>query len=76
MSIVPPLSRIEVDPPQAPVPTSLNVPPLFEALWLIGRWGLIQDISVPGSVGIGFSIALGLRLWRAINKSGRLDRRK
>ena len=43
---------------------SRNVPPL---LW---------SISLPGAFGMGTSIALGLRLWRAINKSGRLDRRK
>jgi ubiquinone biosynthesis protein len=55
---------------------SLEVVPQFQHLWLIGRWQLIQSLSVPGVVGIGFSIALGLRLWRAINKSGRLDSRR
>ena len=29
-----------------------------------------------GTVGCGFSIALALRLWRAIHKSGHLDRRQ
>ncbi len=43
---------------------SHNVPPV---LW---------SVSVPGAIGMGFSAALGLRLWRAINKSGHLDRRK
>lgn len=33
-------------------------------------------LSVPGSLGWLLSVALGLRLLRAINKSGRLDRRK
>jgi ubiquinone biosynthesis protein len=43
---------------------SRNVPPL------------IGQISVLGAAGYVTSIALGLRLWRAINKSGHLDRRK
>jgi ubiquinone biosynthesis protein len=33
-------------------------------------------LSVPGAVGWILSVALGLRLLRAINKSGRLDRRQ
>jgi len=33
-------------------------------------------ISAPGLAAAAVSIALGLRLWRAINKSGRLDRKK
>ncbi len=37
---------------------------------------VLWSISVPGAIGMGFSAALGLRLWRAINKSGHLDRRK
>ncbi|MBN2477623.1 MAG: AarF/ABC1/UbiB kinase family protein [Pirellulales bacterium] len=37
---------------------------------------LIQDVSALGAAGGVVSIALGLRLWRAINKSGHLDRRK
>lgn len=41
-----------------------NVPPL---LW---------NVSVLGATGCGLSLALGLRLLRAINKSGHLDRRK
>jgi ubiquinone biosynthesis protein len=55
---------------------SLNVPPLFASVWLIGRIAAIQEVSLPGTIGIGLSIALGLRLWRAINKSGHLDRRQ
>jgi ubiquinone biosynthesis protein len=33
------------------------------------------DVSVPGAIGCSMSVVLGLRLLRAINKSGRLDRR-
>jgi hypothetical protein len=51
------------------------VPPLFDNLWLLNRIPLLTNISLPGAVGIGVSVALGLRLWRAINKSGHLDRR-
>jgi len=32
-------------------------------------------VSVPGAIGATLSVALGMRLWRAIKKSGRLDRR-
>ncbi|MFH1924116.1 MAG: AarF/ABC1/UbiB kinase family protein, partial [Planctomycetota bacterium] len=53
----------------------LDVPPLVEDLPLTGWIPLIQQVSVPGIIGAGFSVALGLRLWHAINKSGRLDRR-
>ena len=35
----------------------------------------VQGISIPGVVGCTVSLALGLRLLRAISKSGRLDRR-
>jgi ubiquinone biosynthesis protein len=35
-------------------------------------WG----VSIPGTVGCVVSVALGLRLLRAISKSGRLDRRR
>jgi len=55
---------------------SRDVPPLIRDLPLAGSMPVIQGVSVPGIVGIGLSIALGLRLWRAINKSGRLDRRQ
>ncbi len=55
---------------------SREVPPLVEHLPLTGWIPIIQGVSVPGIVGIAFSLALGLRLWRAINKSGRLDRRQ
>ena len=55
---------------------SREVPPLVGDLWLLNKIPLMGQISVPGAVGIGLSIALGLRLWRAINKSGHLDRRK
>lgn len=55
---------------------SRDVPPLIQDLPLTGWIPVIQGVSVPGIVGVGVSIALGLRLWRAINKSGRLDRRQ
>lgn len=42
---------------------SMNVPPLF------------RGVSVAGALGCGVSLFLGLRLLRAINKSGHLDRR-
>jgi len=48
-----------------------KVPPLFGIAWL----GM-QEISALGAAGCVVSVALGLRLWRAIKKSGRLDRRK
>ncbi len=46
------------------VPPVINLPPL------------LPNFSAPGAAAAVFSIALGLRLWRAINKSGRLDRKK
>ena len=54
---------------------SQDVPPLIQDLPLTGWIPLIQGVSVPGIIGVGLSVALGLRLWRAINKSGHLDRR-
>ncbi|MEM8944652.1 MAG: AarF/ABC1/UbiB kinase family protein [Planctomycetota bacterium] len=36
----------------------------------------VRDVSVPGTLGMMLSAALGLRLLRAISKSGNLDRRK
>ncbi|HMP05609.1 MAG TPA: AarF/UbiB family protein [Lacipirellulaceae bacterium] len=41
----------------------------------LGFWPL-QGLSAPGFVGIGLSAALGVRILVAINKSGRLDRRR
>jgi len=35
---------------------------------------LVYGLSAPGLAGSVVSIALGLRLWRAISKSGKLDR--
>ena len=43
---------------------SNDVPPLLGAM------------SIPGAITCGFSIALGMRLWRAITKSGHFDRRQ
>lgn len=48
-----------------------KVPPLLNIWWL-----LLKDISSLGAFGMVLSLTLGLRLWRAINKSGHLDRRK
>ncbi len=36
----------------------------------------LREVSVPGTLGLGLSATLGLRLLRAISKSGNLDRRK
>jgi ubiquinone biosynthesis protein len=36
----------------------------------------LSEISLLGAFGATASIALGLRLWRAINQSGRLDRHR
>lgn len=36
----------------------------------------IREVSVPGTLGMAMSAAMGLRLLRAISKSGNLDRRK
>ena len=35
-----------------------------------------REVSVPGALGMALSAAMGLRLLRAIGKSGHLDRRK
>jgi ubiquinone biosynthesis protein len=37
---------------------------------------MLYGISVPGALAMTVSVFLGLRLWRAINKSGHLDRKK
>lgn len=50
---------------------SRRVSPTFN-LTLLG----MENISALGAAGCVVSLALGLRLWRAIKKSGRLDRRK
>jgi ubiquinone biosynthesis protein len=42
----------------------------------ISFWVIFSDTSVPGLFGVTLSILLGLRLLRAISKSGHLDRRK
>jgi ubiquinone biosynthesis protein len=48
-----------------------KVPPLLNVPWL-----LLKDVSALGAAGCVLSFALGLRLWRAIRKSGKLDRRQ
>lgn len=51
------------------VPPLINILPWQEAPWITG-------LSILGLLGSITSIALGLRLIRAINKSGHLDRRR
>jgi ubiquinone biosynthesis protein len=53
---------------------SYKVPPLISIPIWYGTW--IEGLSVLGLLGSITSIALGLRLIRAINKSGHLDRRR
>jgi ubiquinone biosynthesis protein len=48
---------------------SRGVPPLLNL-------PLLPEVSAPGAAAAIVSIALGLRLWRAISKSGHLDRKK
>jgi len=50
------------------VPPLVNIPPWIENPW-------VPNLSILGLLGCGVSIALGLRLLRAISKSGHLDRR-
>jgi ubiquinone biosynthesis protein len=49
---------------------SSAVPPLLPIPWI--AW---EGLSVLGLLGMGLSVALGLRLLWAINKSGHLDRK-
>ena len=44
----------------------------LEWIWL----GFLNGVSLPGFIGLVLSGMLGLRILRAINKSGRLERRK
>ncbi len=50
---------------------SRQVSPTFNVAWLA-----MEDVSALGAAGYVVSFALGFRLWRAVNKSGRPDRRK
>ncbi|PQO48200.1 ABC1 kinase family protein [Blastopirellula marina] len=50
---------------------SNDVPPL---LFKNETWLQMKDLSIPGSLGLVISAALGARLVIAINRSGRLDR--
>ncbi|MHC2066821.1 ABC1 kinase family protein [Bremerella sp. T1] len=50
---------------------SSDVPPL---LFKEEAWLQMQDISIPGAIGLVISFALGFRLVMAINRSGKLDR--
>jgi ubiquinone biosynthesis protein len=47
-----------------------KVPPLLFA----GGWWILEDLSFLGLVGYAFSLVAGLRLLRAIQTSGHLDR--
>ncbi|HTQ40183.1 MAG TPA: AarF/ABC1/UbiB kinase family protein [Pirellulales bacterium] len=51
---------------------SREVPPLIGPAWLFGAKG----VSLFGAAGCVVALGLGLRLLRAINKSGHLDRRE
>lgn len=44
-------------------------------VWPLGFWP-VDGVSAPGLLGVAGSAFLGLRLLRAINKSGHLDRRR
>ena len=44
-------------------------------VWPLRFWPL-DGVSAPGLVGVSLSAALGLRILRAINKSGHLDQRR
>jgi ubiquinone biosynthesis protein len=44
-------------------------------VWPLSFWPL-EGVSAPGLLGVSLSAALGLRLLRAINKSGHLDQRR
>jgi len=48
---------------------SRKVPPLIDLP------PILPEVSAPGLAGAFVAVALGLRLWRAINKSGHLDRK-
>jgi ubiquinone biosynthesis protein len=48
---------------------SRGVPPLIDLPFM-------PALSAPGALAAAVSIVLGLRLWRAISKSGHLDRKK
>lgn len=52
-----------------------SVSMVINNVWPLGFWP-VDGVSAPGLAGLATSAALGLRLLRAINKSGHLDRRK
>jgi ubiquinone biosynthesis protein len=49
---------------------------LGSVLLVTNRVWPLREVSVPGALGLALSAAMGLRLWRAISKSGHLDRRQ
>ncbi len=52
---------------------SRSVWPIRLPTWL--GFGLLDGVSLPGLAGLALSFLLGLRVLRAIHKSGRLERR-
>jgi len=51
-----------------------KIPPLFSQLAFMPS--IVHELSVPGAIGCGLSLALGWGLWRAISHSGHLSRRE
>jgi ubiquinone biosynthesis protein len=49
---------------------------LGSALMISMDVGVFYGVSWPGAIGMFISAVLGVRLWRAISKSGHLDRKK
>jgi ubiquinone biosynthesis protein len=49
---------------------------LGSALMISMDVGVFYGMSWPGAIGMFISAVLGVRLWRAISKSGHLDRKK
>lgn len=52
---------------------SQNVRPLVRQLVIFDWVPLVQEVSVPGLIGIVLSVMLGLRLYLAITHTGNLD---
>ena len=50
---------------------AFKVPPL---LFMQGGWMGVKELSLLGLIGYAASLLAGLRLFRAINRSGHLDR--
>ncbi|RMF92021.1 MAG: AarF/ABC1/UbiB kinase family protein, partial [Planctomycetota bacterium] len=53
-----------------------DVPPHLESVPFLTRWielGAMRQLSLPGMVGVVLSALMGVRLWFAIKKSGKLE---